>query len=135
MADSKRLAALMGPTLIALGTSEVMNWRIWETNTPPLIYLNGLLLFVAGLSIIRVHNRWTRGWPVMITLAGWIAILGGLFRMFAPNVQQTGQNAPTTIISASLVAVLGLFLTFKAYFGKKRTNQHDLRHLQQAEGK
>src|SRR5919107_2854968 len=35
-------------------------YRIWETNTAPLIYLNGLSLFVAGLSIVCMHNRWTR---------------------------------------------------------------------------
>jgi hypothetical protein len=106
---------LIGPTLIVLGISEALNFRIWASNIAPLIYLNGLLLFVAGLSIVRVHNQWTRGWPVMVTLVGWIAILGGLFRMFAPEAQQAGQNAPTTVISASLVGAIGLVLTLKAY--------------------
>ncbi|HET7479505.1 MAG TPA: hypothetical protein VFJ72_08340 [Rubrobacteraceae bacterium] len=115
MADSRRLAGLIGPTMLVLGVSEAVNFRIWETNVAPLIYLNGLLLFVAGLSIVRVHNLWMRGWPVMVTLVGWVAVLGGLFRMFAPEVQQAGQNAPTTIITASLVGAIGLFLTFKAY--------------------
>jgi hypothetical protein len=50
----------------------------------------------------------------MVTLAGWVAILGGLFRTFAPEVKQAGQNAPTTIITASLVGAIGLFLSFKA---------------------
>jgi hypothetical protein len=50
----------------------------------------------------------------MVTLVGWVAILVGLFRMFAPEVQQASQYAPTTIISASLVGAIGLFLTFKA---------------------
>ncbi len=118
MTDSKQIAGLIGPTLLALGPSEAMNFRIWATNIAPLIYLNGTLLFVAGLAIVRVHNRWTRGWPVMVTLVGWIGILGGLFRMFAPEVQRTGQNAPTTIITASLMGAIGLFLTFKAYWSR-----------------
>ena len=50
----------------------------------------------------------------MVTLVGWVTILVGLFRMFAPEVQQASQNAPTAIISASLVGAIGLFLTFKA---------------------
>ena len=58
----------------------------------PLIYLNGLLLFVAGLWIVRVHNHWTCRWPVMVTLVGWVAILVGLFRMFAPEVQQASHS-------------------------------------------
>lgn len=115
MMDSRRLARLIGPTLIALGASEAINYRIWKSNIAPLIYLNGQLLFVAGLSIVQVHNRWTRSWPVMITLAGWVGILGGLFRMFAPEVQRTRQNAPTTIITASLAGASGIFLTIKAY--------------------
>jgi hypothetical protein len=56
MPDSKRIAGFIGPTLIALGSSEVKTFRIWESNTAPLIYLNGVLLFVAGLAILRVHK-------------------------------------------------------------------------------
>lgn len=119
MTDSKNIAGLLGPTMIAIGTSEALNFRIYATNIAPLISLNGGLLFVAGLAIVRVHNRWTRGWPVIVTLVGWVAILGGLFRMFAPKVQQAGQNAPTTIITASLVGAIGLFLTFKAYWPRR----------------
>jgi hypothetical protein len=51
---------------------------------------------------------------MMVTLVGWVAILVGLFRMFAPEVQQASQNAPTIIISASLVGAIGFFSTFKA---------------------
>jgi uncharacterized membrane protein HdeD (DUF308 family) len=57
----------------------------------------------------------------MITLVGWFAILVGLFRMFAPEVQQASQNAPTIIISASLVGAIGLLLTFKA--GSKQDSE------------
>src|SRR5215211_890658 len=103
MADSRRMAGLIGPTLFVLGASEAINYSIWKASSAPLIYLNGLLLFVAGLSIVHVHNRWTRRWPVIVTIVGWIAILVGLLRMFAPGVQQASQNAPTTLISASLV--------------------------------
>jgi hypothetical protein len=119
MTDSKNIARLIGPTMIAIGISEALTFHIWTTNIAPLIYLNGVLLFVAGLSIVRVHNRWTRGWPVIVTLVGWVAIFGGLFRMFAPEVQQAGQNAPTVILIEILVGAIGLFLTFKAYFGRE----------------
>jgi hypothetical protein len=50
----------------------------------------------------------------MVTLVGWVAVLVGVFRMFAPEVQRASKNAPTTTISASLVGAIGLFLTFKA---------------------
>jgi hypothetical protein len=64
MTNSKQIAGLIGPTLIVLTISEAMNLHIWANNIAPVTYLNGLLLFVAGLSIVRVHNHWTIRWPV-----------------------------------------------------------------------
>ncbi len=87
----------------------------WAANIAPLISLNGLLLFVAGLAIVRAHNRWTHSWPVLVTLTGWLGIFAGLFRMFAPEVQQAGENAPTTISTAIVVGVIGLVLTVNGY--------------------
>ena len=101
--------------MVAIGASEALTYRIWASNIAPLISLNGVLLFVAGLAIVRAHNRWTRGWPVLVTLTGWLGIFAGLFRMFAPEVQQRGEDAPTTIITAILIGALGLVLTFQAY--------------------
>src|SRR6266446_986196 len=52
---------------------------------PALIFVSGILLFVAGLAIVRVHNRWTNGWPVLVTVLGWLFVLGGLARMLFPT--------------------------------------------------
>jgi hypothetical protein len=43
--------------------------------------LSGILLFVAGLAIVRAHNVWAGGWPVLVTAIGWLILLGGLARM------------------------------------------------------
>jgi hypothetical protein len=84
VANSKQIAGLLGPTLIAISITESMNIDIFVNTSAHLVYLNGTLLFVAGLAIVRVHNRWTGGWPVLVTLVGWLAIFGGLIRMIAP---------------------------------------------------
>lgn len=118
MTNSKQIAGLIGPTIIALTLSEAMNYHIWATNNAPVIYLNGTILFVAGLSIVRAHNRW-RGWPVFVTLTGWIAVLGGLFRMFAPEARQAPENIYTYAGLTALLAI-GIFLTFKAYRREER---------------
>ena len=100
MTDSKRVAGLLGPSLIAITLSEMMNAHIWAAIVAPVTYLAGALWFVAGLAIVRAHNKWRRGWPVIVTLVGWFAILGGLFRMFAPEVAQQGvQNTFATLAS------------------------------------
>lgn len=114
MTSSKDIAGLIGPTLMALTTTEVANLRIWATGIPAVIYLNGTLLFVAGLSIVRVHNRWSLRWPLVVTLVGWFALLGGLFRMFYPRAPQGDESLPTFGVMLVLFAT-GVFLTYKAY--------------------
>lgn len=118
MTNSKHIAGLVGPTIIALTISEAINAHIWANNIAPVIYLNGSILFVAGLSIVRAHNHWIRGWPVIVTLVGWFVILLGLFRMFAPELFLRGvQNTSTStvIVAPMILCVIGIFLTFKAY--------------------
>src|SRR5262245_53346964 len=89
--ESRRLAGLLGPTVMALTASEALNYRIFDTQSPTVVYLNGMILFVAGLAIVRSHNRWTWSWPVINTVLGWAIMLGGFTRMFAPQAQQPSQ--------------------------------------------
>jgi len=113
MTNSKHLAGLIGPSIIILTISEVINYHIWATNIPPVTYLNGIILFITGLSIVRVHNSW-RGWPVAITLSGWFGVIGGLFRVFFPEARQASESTTTFAVIFALGAI-GIFLTYKAY--------------------
>jgi len=114
--NSKQLAGLIGPTLVVLTVSESLNAHIWTGNTASGVYLNGALLFVAGLSVIRSHNLWVRQWPTLITLTGWMATSLGLFRMFAPEMQlKAVANTSLVTAEAMVVLVLGIFLTIKGY--------------------
>lgn len=114
MTNSKKIAGLVGPSIVAITASELPNLHIWAVNNPTVTYLNGTLLFIAGLSIVRAHNCWTKSWPILITLTGWFAILGGLYRMFFPEAQQLAENI-TTYIMVIILCMIGIFLTFKAY--------------------
>ena|SRR4249919_1358448 len=119
MTISKQLAGMIGPTIIVVTISETINVHIWEANTAAGVYLNGTLLFVAGLSIVRSHNHWVRDWSVMVTLTGWFVMLLGLFRMFAPEMQLEGaKNATAVVTITTFVLAMGIFLTFKAYSRK-----------------
>jgi hypothetical protein len=85
-----------------------------------LIFLSGILLLVAGLAIVRAHNVWIAGWPVLVTIIGWIAIVSGIARMLFPNQLAAmavgfSQSTGWLIAWAVLLLVLGGFLTFKAY--------------------
>lgn len=69
---------------------------------------------------MRAHNRWTKEWPVLVTLLGWLAILSGLARMLFPTglaaiAGGIGQTTGAIIPGAIVLLGLGAFLSFKAY--------------------
>jgi membrane-associated PAP2 superfamily phosphatase len=75
-------------------------------------------MFVAGLAIVRAHNRWASDWTVLVTLSGWLSLALGLFRMFAAGLYQRGAaNTSRTvlIVLEGVLLVAGFVLTFKAY--------------------
>ncbi len=120
MSNSKQIAALLGPTMIAMLVAEfpLVQPHLYDAQIPPVVYLSGVLLFVAGLAIVRAHNTWVRNWTVLVTFCGWSLLLLGMIRMFA-----AGQYRQATASTSSWVFVLlegcllfvALFITFKAY--------------------
>jgi hypothetical protein len=120
---SRQVASFLGPTVIVLAASEAMNVRIWATGLAPLTYLAGLAWFLGGFAVLRVHNRWSAGWPVSITIVGWFFLVGGLFRMFFPEAQQGNQNTPAVGIYALdvVLVVLGALMTWRAYLPSERS--------------
>ena len=120
MSNSIHIAKLLGPALIGLTVTEWMNLDIFTAASGPSfathVYLDGTLIFIAGLAIVRVHNVWSRHWPVLITLVGWFAVVAGFGRMAAPlSSQHAGQSA--VIVYGSIVGllVIGVVLTFHAF--------------------
>lgn len=120
MANSKQIASLVGPTMIAVLVSEfpLVQPHLYDAQIPPVVYLSGVLMFVAGLAIIRVHNLWVSNWTVLVTLTGWFALLLGLWRMFmASGYQQLAASTPSTVFMAleAALLVIAVFMTYKAY--------------------
>ncbi len=119
MTNSKRIAGLVGPTLIAVTITEWLNLDVFvEAMGPsfaPHVYLNGTLLFVAGLAIVRAHPQWMLGWPVLITLIGWFALIGGLGRMVAPlSAQHVGESPAFLYGTLVVLFLIGVVLSFKS---------------------
>ena len=118
--NSKRIAGLVGPTMVAMLISElpVVQPHLYDAQIPPVVYLSGVLMFVAGMAIVRLHNHWVRDWTVLLTLSGWFAVILGLFRMFtAGDYQRASAKMSSTafMLIESILLVVGLVMTFKAY--------------------
>lgn len=125
MHDSKQIAGLVGPIIVAMLVSEfpLVQPHLYDAQIPPVVYLSGVLMFAGGLAIVRAHNRWAPNWTVLVTLAGWFFLALGLFRMFAASLyQRSAANTSATVfmVLEGILLVLGLIMTFKAYCrGKK----------------
>jgi uncharacterized membrane protein len=121
------IAKLLGPSILVGGVGMLVNQSVYQAmisdflHSTALVYLSGLLSLLAGLAIVNVHNSWTLGWSVVITVIGWLMLIGALVRLVLP---QLAIGLGTTIYgsSAALVVVavvslvLGGFLTFKGYW-------------------
>jgi uncharacterized membrane protein HdeD (DUF308 family) len=120
VSKSKQIAALLGPTMVAMLVAEFprVQPHLYDAQIPPVVYLSGVLLFVAGLAIIRAHNIWVRNWTVLVTLCGWFSLPLGLVRMFGATQYRQATASTSSwvfiLLEGCLLAV-ALFITFKAY--------------------
>ena len=126
MTTSKTIARLIGPTLLVIAAGVLVRLGSFQavadrlSREPALVFLSGVLLFVAGLAIVSAHNIWAGGWPVLVTVLGWLAILGGLLRLLLPTwfgAVGTGLGQSTGLLAliGVVLLVVGAFLSYKGY--------------------
>jgi uncharacterized membrane protein HdeD (DUF308 family) len=120
MKNSKRIGELLGPTLMVMVASEfqIIQPHLYDEQIPPVVYLSGVLMFVAGLAIVRSHNLWQRNWTLLVTICGWFLLALGLFRMFAASFyrQTTGNTSSLFfMIVECILFAIGSLITWKSY--------------------
>jgi hypothetical protein len=126
MKTSQFIARLIGPVVAVVGIGMLANGAQYRAivdgflRSPALIYIAGFLGLLGGLAIVNVHNSWDRGWPLIITVFGWLAIVGGTVRMLAPQIVEAAGAAmiaqPWFVTTLAIVLLaLGGFLSFKGY--------------------
>jgi hypothetical protein len=118
--NSKRIAGLVGPTIVVMTASEfpLVQPHLYDTQIPPVVYLSEVLMFVGGLATVRAHNHWASDWTVLVTMSGWFFLALGVFRMFAAGFYQRGSANTTTatfMVLEGILFVIGLVMTVKAY--------------------
>ena len=98
------IARLIGPAFVAVGLGVLANGPFYTAlileavHSPTLIYFSGLMALVPGLAILNVHRSWS-GWPVIITIIGWLMVIGGVIRLVLPAT--TGRWRAISIPSRS----------------------------------
>lgn len=126
MTNAELIAGLAGPLFMAVAAALLINRRTvadlvtGTLNGPEFIFFSGIFTLLAGLAIVRAHNVWSAEWTVIVTILGWLCIIGGLIRIIWPErvttlrsaMMQT-ENAVTAWALVSLL--LGAFLTAKGY--------------------
>jgi len=123
---SRTIASLAGPVLIAVAAFLLLNRKDLPQMAPRiaedwgLVVLSGVVLLVAGLAMVQRHNIWEASWRVLVTLAAWLAVVGGLARILYPRqlAEMAGTilaNPPNVVIPALVLLFLGSFLTLKGY--------------------
>ena len=127
MTTSYWIAQLLGPVLLIATLGMLVNRQAYVTmarefiDSTALIYLAGILTLTAGLAITISHNVWVMDWPVVVTIFGWLAIIGGIFRMAFPNlVSKIGTNmlekhSNMLPVTMAVVGLLGGVLTWYGY--------------------
>jgi hypothetical protein len=121
------LAKLIGPVLLAGAVGLFANATAYRAmareflQSPALIYLSGLLTMTAGVAIVLTHNVWVADWPVLITILGWLAAIGGAARIILPaQVRSIGEtmlkSQATLMVGGAIWLAIGALLCFVGYF-------------------
>ena len=126
MTPSAYIARILGPVLVIIGLGLLLEGETFRAmageflRSAALVYFSGLITLAVGLAILNVHHLWTSDWRSFITVFGWLAVIGGIFRILAPTlVQRIGDSFIAhqrwPIMGAIVTLAIGGFLAVKGY--------------------
>lgn len=121
MTASNYLALLFGTYILAVSIPMIADQKRLVgvmkdfIDSPPLIFLTGILALIGGMSVICFHNIWTADWRSLITLFGWIALIEGVLLIMMPGPLL--RFARLILKQSPLISVLGFaYLALGAFF-------------------
>lgn len=127
MENSILLARIIGPLVVVIGFSVLWNRNNYRViiedffKNSALIYVTGVMTFVAGLSTVLFHNIWSFSWHIIITLFGWNALIKGALLIIAPEAAAKItspfiQNIRWVLFPWIIFLAIGIFLVMRGYF-------------------
>ena len=120
------IARLIGPLFVTIGAGVLINAPFYvgaigeAAHSPTLVYLSGIASLLAGLAMLNAYRAWTADWRAIVTILGWLMVIGGIVRIVIPQIvtalATTIYSGPTALeIAGMIVLVLGGFLSVKGY--------------------
>ena len=126
MDNSILIAKFIGHYIMVIGIGLLFNSKAFQKimedffKNAALVYVTGLITFVAGLAIVLSHNLWVLDWRLIITLLGWNVLIKGALLTISPDTSAKmaaffAKNNKLVIIPWIIMLVIGIFLTAKVY--------------------
>jgi positive regulator of sigma E activity len=126
MTPSIFIARILGPVLVIIGLGLLVEGETFRVmagdflRSSALIYFSGVTTLAIGLAILNFHHLWVRDWRVLVTMFGWLFLIGGIVRLLATSwVQRVGESLIAhqrwPIASAVVILAIGAFLSLKGY--------------------
>ncbi len=126
MDNSILFSKFIGPFIIITGISVLFNIKIYHKiveeffKDPALVYITGLITFVAGLAVVIFHNTWAADWTIIITLIGWLTLIKGAWLVVLPGTllkiaKAWIKDTKRLAIHCAIMIAIGIFLTAKGY--------------------
>ena len=139
-ASTLSISRIVGPALMVLILTEnpLVNPNLYQNQSPPVVYLNGFVLFVGGLAVVQCHNKWCLAdisksivagssgknksrrrhnslvtlTAVLATIVGWGMLLLGLSRMIFPEAwAEKSQQTHSLFAGATLQSRIQILST------------------------
>ena len=126
MAPAVLIARLAGPLFVVIGLGILLNASFYTgmvveaVHSPTLVYLSGVASLLAGVAILNAYRAWTASWRVIVTVLGWLCVIGGIMRIMLPQIvtslATTIYSGPAALtVAAVIVLILGAYLSYESY--------------------
>jgi hypothetical protein len=91
-----------------------------SAKSPTLIVLSGFFFLLSGITLTVAHPVWVFDWRLIITILGWLVLLKGAMRIFAPDIVKKMIGKKKTkkgFIAGEVISLLiSLYLIYKGFF-------------------
>lgn len=109
------IAQLYAIALLAIGLGMLFNTKYYLKSFDAMmkesgmIYLGGVFALLIGFLMVTRHNVW-EGWPTIITIFGWMALLKGVMLIVFPGLAMPVFKA--WFKSKRVLRIIGVFALF-----------------------